>query len=160
MPDRDDEERAPALTRASQRVLRYGEDALYVGAAVLLTIGGAALLIEAVIDFITTAPDSVSDAVKLMLDTMLLLFILVELLSAVRTTVQERKLLAEPFLIVGMIATIKEVVVVSISTKDYFGADDGKFEDAILEIGVLAGLLIALALASFLSRRKEREPEE
>ena len=154
------EEEAPPITRAAQRILRVGEDALYVGAAALLTGGGAALLVQAVIDFVTTVPTSVVDAVKVTLDTMLLLFILVELLSAVRTTVRERKLLAEPFLIVGTIATIKEVVVVSISTKDYFGADDGKFTDAILEIGVLAGLLIALAIASFLGRRKEREPEE
>lgn len=69
-------------------------------------------------------------------------------------------MLAEPFLIVGMIASIKEIVVVSISAKESRGAVDGSFEDAMLEIGVLAGLLLALALAMFLSRLKEREPEE
>ena len=157
----DTDEEAPRLTRVTQQVLRYGEDFLYITAGLLLTVGGGALLVQAVIQFVTTiAGGDVEEAVKSMLDIMLLLFILVELLGAVRTTVRERKLIAEPFLIVGLIATIKEVVVVSISAKDYFGKEQQKFEDSMIEIGVLAGLLVALAIASFLSRRKEREPEE
>lgn len=157
----DDRDEAPRITRITQQVLRYGEDFLYLGAGLLLTVGGGALLIQAVIQFVTTVTGGdIEEAIKSMLDIMLLLFILVELLGAVRTTVRERKLIAEPFLIVGLIATIKEVVVVSISAKDYFGKDQQKFEDSMIEIGVLAGLLVALAIASFLSRRKEREPEE
>ena len=46
------------------------------------------------------------------LDGLLLVFILVELFGAVRTTVAERTLVAEPFLVVGIIAPIKEIVVV------------------------------------------------
>ena len=34
------------------------------------------------------------------------------------------------------------------------------FDDAMLEIGVLGGVVLLLAVASFLVRRKEREPEE
>lgn len=137
--------------------VRLAEDAIYIGVAVLLVLGAAALLVNAAIALASDLLTDTETAVKSVLDLLLLVFILVELLGAVRTTLTERKLLAEPFLVVGTIASIKEVVVVSISAKDATGAE---FDDAMLEIGVLAALLVALAVAMFLSRLKEREPEE
>ena len=89
---------------------------------------------------------------------LLLVFIVVELLSAVRTTLAERQLLAEPFLIVGIIASIKEIVVLSVKAPDYVGTD--KLEDTIWLIGVLTFTIVALALSTLLMRRKEREPSE
>src|SRR3712207_8497992 len=44
-----------------------------------------------------------------LLDVLLLVFIVVELLFAVRTTVEKRELVAEPFLVIGIIASIKEI---------------------------------------------------
>ena len=52
------------------------------------------------------------------LDTLLLVFIIVELLSAVRRTLSQRELIAEPFLIVGIIASIKEIVVLSVKAAE------------------------------------------
>ena len=154
-----DEQPPNRIERADQG-LRLLEDGIYAGVALLLAIGAVALLISAAKTLATDLVGDTENAVKSVLDVMLLVFILVELLGAVRKTLRERKLLAEPFLIVGMIATIKEVVVVSISAKESRGSADGTFEDAMVEIGVLAALLIALSLAMFLSRLKEREPEE
>ncbi|MDQ3344368.1 MAG: phosphate-starvation-inducible PsiE family protein, partial [Actinomycetota bacterium] len=133
---------------------------IYIGVGLLLTVGGIALLIQAAVTLVTSMDAGVEEAVKATLDLLLLVFIFVELLGAVRSTVRERKLVAEPFLIIGIIASIKEIVVISISAKDDFGSADGSFEDAMLEVGILAGLVVALALAMFLSRLKEREPEE
>ena len=155
----DDEERPDRIERVNKGIHLF-EDVIYVGIAFLLVIGAGALLVTAASTLVTGLLEDSEEAVKGVLDLLLLVFIMVELLGAVRTTLRERKLLAEPFLIVGMIASIKEVVVVSISAKDSAGAGDGKFEDAMLEIGLLAALLVALAFAMFLSRLKEREPEE
>jgi uncharacterized membrane protein (DUF373 family) len=102
--------------------------------------------------------DVAMDTASSVLDTLLLVFVLVELLSAVRVTLTERQLLAEPFLLVGVIATIKEIVVTSTEAKDTAGTR--AFDDLAIEIGVLSGLLLVLAVALFLLRRKEREPEE
>jgi len=49
-------------------------------------------------------------------------FIIVELLSAVRVTVLKRELVAEPFLLVGIIASIKEIVVLSVKAADAIGS--------------------------------------
>ena len=53
-----------------------------------------------------------------LLDILLLVFIVVELLFAVRSTVEKRELLAEPFLLVGIIASIKEIVVLSVEAAE------------------------------------------
>jgi len=140
--------------------IRLLEDIIYVAVAVLLAVGAGALLVSAAVTLFSDLLHDTEEAVKSVLDLLLLVFILVELLGAVRTTLRERKLVAEPFLIVGMIASIKEIVVVSISAKESFGAPDGSFDDAMLEIAVLSALLLTLALAMFLTRKKEREPEE
>ena len=154
------EEQRPTRIERADNATRLFEDVLYIGVALLLAVGAGALLVLAASTLLSDLLTNTEEAVKSVLDLLLLVFILVELLGAVRETLKERKLLAEPFLIVGMIASIKEIVVVSISAKESRGATDGTFEDAMLEIGVLAGLLVALALAMFLSRLKEREPEE
>jgi uncharacterized membrane protein (DUF373 family) len=117
-----------------------------------------ALLVKAGYDLATGIDeDGVTDTASSMLDTLLLVFVLVELLSAVRATFTEHRLLAEPFLLVGVIATIKELVVTGNEARDKTGE---AFEEAVIEIGVLAALLLILAVALFLLRRKEREPEE
>jgi uncharacterized membrane protein (DUF373 family) len=149
--------RTESLTALVDRGLRVGEQVVYVLACVLLLAGAGALLVQAGLDLVTLEGDDVTDTASSMLDTLLLVFVLIELLSAVRATFTEHRLLAEPFLLVGVIATIKELVVTANEARDKSGAD---FDDAAIEIGVLSGLLLVLAVALFLLRRKEREPEE
>ena len=90
---------------------------------------------------------------------MLLVFIFVELLFAVRTTVAKRQLVAEPFLLVGIIASIKEIVVLSVKAAEDIGTGD-KFRDQLWEIGVLGVVVLLLGVTAWLLRLKEREPEE
>ncbi len=156
MVDRTDP--LPAMTHLTQALLRVAEDGIYLGVGLLLAVGGVILLFQAGVTLVTTVGESVEEAVKATLDLLLLVFIFVELLGAVRTTIRERKLVAEPFLIIGIIASIKEIVVVSISAKDNFGTADGSFEDAMLEIGILTTTTLILGLAIFLLR-KTTHPE-
>ena len=85
----------------------------------------------------------------------LIVFILVELLSAVRSAIRERVLVAEPFLLVGMLAAIKELVVVAT-----FRFEELEPAEAVTKIAGLTGVVILLAIATLLLRRKEREPHE
>lgn len=153
------DEKSEGLTN---RALRLVEDLVYALICVVLTGAALALLIKAGYDLATGigAEEGLKVTTSEILDTLLLVFILVELLSAVRTTLVERQLLAEPFLLVGMIATIKEIVIGSLEAKELAGSDREAFVDVMTEIGVLGGVLLVLAVASYLLRRKEREPEE
>ncbi|MGI9120018.1 MAG: phosphate-starvation-inducible PsiE family protein [Acidimicrobiales bacterium] len=144
----------------TNRSLRLVEDVVYALICLVLTGGALVLLVKAGYDLATGTGHGVKETISGILDTLLLVFILVELLSAVRTTLIERQLLAEPFLLVGIIATIKEIVVGSLEAKSLAGKDSSAFDDVMTEIGVLGGVLLVLAVSSYLLRRKEREPEE
>ena len=145
----------PLLTRMTNNGLRWAEDLVY--ALVALTLFGCALVVlgDTLYDLITKTSEGVTKAMKSTLDSLLIVFILVELLSAVRTTLTERRLVAEPFLLVGIIASIKEVVVVAA-----FAEEKRDVEEAMMEVGILGAVVVGLALATFVLRRKEREPEE
>ena len=144
-------------TALADRGLQVAEQVVYVLACLLLLAGAVVLLAKAGYDLVTLQGDGVTETASSMLDTLLLVFVLIELLSAVRATFTEHRLLAEPFLLVGVIATIKELVVTANEARDKTGES---FDEAAIEIGVLSGLLLVLAVSLFLLRRKEREPEE
>ncbi len=135
------------------------EDVIYVGISLLLVTAAAVLLWLSGDRLLDVFDDGSETPVVDTLDTLLLLFIVVELLSAVRVTITKRELLAEPFLLVGIIASIKEIVVLSVQAADAVGTG-GKFRDQMWEIGVLGGVVLVLGVTAWLLRLKEREPEE
>ena len=149
----------PRHTRLLDKAIEVAETIIYIGIAVLLFITAIALLVLAVTNTIALfGEDSASIALEI-LDTLLLVFIVVELLFAVRATVTKRELLAEPFLLVGIIAAIKEIVVLSVKAAETVGKG-AVFRDQLWEIGTLGVVIFLLGLTAFLLRRKEREPEE
>ncbi len=149
------ERRAQAIDQA----IGWLEDLLYVVIAAVLALCAAAM----VVSLARGVPDLFSNGgqapVLEVLDAVLLLFIIVELLFAVRATVARRELVAEPFLVVGIIASIKEIVVLSVKAAEATGKGQ-VFRDEVTLVGVLGVLTLLLALAAFLLRRKEREPDE
>lgn len=146
----------PLLTQLTNRGLRWAEDLIYALVAITLVGCAGLVLADTVYDLVTkTGDDGVTKAMQSVLDSLLIVFILVELLSAVRSTLEERRLVAEPFLLVGIIATIKEIVVVSA-----FAEKGRDVPESMLEVGVLGAVLVGLSLATYMLRRKEREPEE
>ena len=140
------------------RALRVAEDVVYGLACLVLLAGSVALLAKAGYDLATGLDEGVVATSRSVLDTLLLLFVFLELLAAIRTTIKERTLVAEPFILVGVIATIKELVVSSIDAGEAIGRPE--FDDLMQKVGVLTALLLTLAVSSFLVRRKEREPDE
>jgi uncharacterized membrane protein (DUF373 family) len=155
----EDDDPTGGLSRGTTRALEIAENVVYGGIAAFLV--GTALVCLALAG--TTAWGLVSDfseqPILELLDILLLVFIVVELLFAVRSTVERRELLAEPFLLVGIIASIKEIVVLSVESAKAVGKG-AAFDDRIMEISVLGVLVLLLGLTSFLLRRKEREPDE
>lgn len=146
-----------AFVRQSDRLAGGAEFIVYLGVAVVLLGAALAVLVSTAYGMVTDIDDGTRTSVTAALDGLLLVFILVELLGAVRATVAERQLVAEPFLLVGIIASIKAIVVASLDAAEAKGA---KFDDLMTEIGVLAVVILLLATAGWLVRRKEREPDE
>ena len=150
--DTDEEDRQ----RVADRVLGLLEDAVYWAIAVVLVVGSIALLIA---QFNTMLRLRNAPAVTVMieiLDGLLLIFIFVELLYAVRSCLRSHEIVAEPFLIVGILAGIKEIVVLSVEAATLL--DKGPdFARAVVEIGVLGAVVLVLALSAFVLRERRRD---
>jgi uncharacterized membrane protein (DUF373 family) len=142
------------------RVSAVAETVLYALAGLVLVVGGFILVGKAAHDFLTGAfDDGVVDAARQALDTLLLTFIFIELFSAVRLTLHEQRLVAEPFLLVGIIAAIKELVLLS-GTEDLRERGFEQFRNGMIEIGVVVGAILVLSICTLLLRRSRREPSE
>ena len=161
-PRTDDPEadvRPPGLGRTGTRALEFAENLIYGGIALFLVLSAFVLLAVAGKTSWGLVTDFSQGPVLEVLDVLLLVFIVVELLFAVRATVEKRELVAEPFLLVGIIASIKEIVVLSVEAAGVLGKGE-EFDDRIIEIGLLGLLVVLLGVTAWLLRVKEREPAE
>ena len=150
--DEDEEDRQ----RFADRALGMLEDAVYWGIALLLVVGSVALLIAQFNTMLRLRNTPASTVMIEILDGLLLIFIFVELLYAVRSSLRSHEIVAEPFLIVGILAGIKEIVVLSVEAATLL--DKGPdFSRAVVEIGVLGGVVLVLALAAFVLRERRRD---
>ena len=144
----------------------YIEDFFYVAVAAALALVGATYLGYAIYDFIkhVAAGDDFSILVIDLLGGLLLVFIFTEIIHTIRAVIDEKILVAEPFLIVGIVAAIRRIVVLSAEAKDLLGKPT--FSDAMLELGVLTVMIILLGLTVYLLRNtsssepvSEHEPD-
>ena len=145
--------------RLADRVLGRLEDAVYWAIAVVLFMGCAALIVAQFNTMLRLRNAPVDTTMLEVLDGLLLIFIFVELLYAVRACLRSHEIVAEPFLIVGILAGIKEIVVLSVEAATLL-KDGPQFSRAVVEIGVLAGVVLALALAAFVLRERRRDTED
>ena len=138
----------------TERFFGFVEDGLYVLIAAALAIGGALLFGYEVYDFVTNLSEGdVSTHILSLLDGLLLVFIITEIIHTIRAVIDEKVLVSEPFLVVGIVAAIRRLIVVSAEAKDLMGKPE--FSDAMLEIGLLTGSVAFLGLTIFLLRHTE-----
>lgn len=140
-----------ALARWFQR----GERLLYTAVAVALAMGGAGLFVYVVGRFFSrVGSDPFIDAVLGLLDGLLLVFIVTELLHTVRAVIAEHVLLTEPFLIVGIVAAIRRLIVISAEAPEMLAGRE--FTLAMTEMGVLIAGILVLGITIFLLRHTDK----
>jgi uncharacterized membrane protein (DUF373 family) len=149
--DGDEEERQ----RFADRVLGFLEDVVYWAIAVVLVSGSIALLVAQFNTMLGLRSAPAKTVMLEVLDGLLLIFIFVELLYAVRSCLRSREIVAEPFLIVGILACIKEIVVLSVEAATLL-KDGPQFSRAIVEVAVLGVAVLVLALSAFVLRERRR----
>lgn len=145
----------PAPTRKLiARAFGAVEDLVYIGLGLALAVSAVGLLISTAVSFGIKifAGDLIANIVPL-LDRILLILLIVELLYTVQVSFREHAVTPEPFLLVGLIAAIRRVLVL---TAEFGGAGAGAPSPQLVpELAVLSALIVAIALSLFVLRRRD-----
>jgi hypothetical protein len=137
------------------RAFTYVEDAVYLGVAALLAASAITLLVTSGHLFVRSLMEGAfAGRVVTLLDQVLLVFMIVEILYTVQVSFREHALVPEPFLIVGLIASIRRVLVLTAEFGELLERGDGAFRNGMLELGLLTAMVLALVAALVLLRRR------
>ena len=137
--------------RTTADLMHKAEQVVYACIGVLLTVslaiallGSASLLWEGARDW------SGTDSVYHIIDRLLFVLMLVEILHTVHASIRSGTLLCEPFLIVGLIACIRRILVITLETSQitqpgkWSPSSQSLFQAWMTELGVLAALIVVL----------------
>jgi uncharacterized membrane protein (DUF373 family) len=100
-------------------LLEHAQDVVTIAVGVLLILVSAVLLISGVADFVHAmaatriwTAQSILNATTSFLDEILLVLILVEIVHTVVLSLHSHRLVAQPFIVVGLIAVIRKILFV------------------------------------------------
>ena len=152
--------RAHPSRRSVVRALCLVEDFVYVGLGVLLSVSALALLTTGFVTFIRAlAARSLSVQFVELLDQMLLVLLVIELLYTVQVSFREHALVAEPFLVVALIAVIRRILVLTAEIPKLPRADEGVFRHALTELALLSLMIVVLVGSLILMQRNAKREE-
>jgi uncharacterized membrane protein (DUF373 family) len=138
-------------------ILNHSERVVYYGAALFLLATVGVLFVSAGANLLAVFEAGPLETALAVLDRVLLIFIFVELLNSIEVVVRENEIVAEPFLLIGLIAVVRRILLV---TAEAERATSEQFLNLVLELGVLTALVISLAAALYFTRRIERRDRE
>src|SRR5260370_8627148 len=143
--------------RLSTELFLHIELVVYVALGILLSVtallslGSAALLLwEGMRDWSGTR------AIFLVVDRLMFVLMLIEILHTVRGSVRTGALTPEPFLIVGLIASIRNVLVITLKssgvTSEGHGSIEGEmlFRSSIVDLAVLCVLILSFLFSTYI----------
>jgi len=131
------------------------EDVAYVGLGLVLAVG-ALVLLGSVAYSLGRAimSGSLGEEIVGLLDQSLLILMIVEILYTLHVSFREHTLVAEPFLVVGLIAAIRRVLLLTAEFSKPAEIAEAAFRNVMLELGILTGLILTLVFSLFLLRRQ------
>jgi hypothetical protein len=150
---------SPGL-RMSNTVFQHIEHGIYVILGGVLSLTALMALILA----IATLWDGVAhwgdgSAMLVIIDRLLFVLMLAEILHTVRVSITSGTLNCEPFLIVGLIASIRRVLVITLESSQGNPGNPAEhqaaFEASMIELGVLGALILVMVISIYLLRRAE-----
>ena len=131
------------------------EDVVYVALGVLLAGCAATLLVAGAVDFVTSLlAGTLADRIVQMLDRILLVLLVVELLYTVQVSFREHTLVPEPFLIIGLIAATRRVLVLTAEFPKLLEQGNEAFRNGMIELALLALLIVALVASIVLIQKR------
>jgi uncharacterized membrane protein (DUF373 family) len=131
------------------------EDIVYIGLGVLLAVSSMVLLATGIMDFVQNLlSGSFPQEIVALLDRILLVLLFVELLYTVQVSFREHTIVPEPFLLVGLIAAIRRVLVLTAEFAEIADKSEEVFRHFIYELGALTVLIVALVASLYILTRQ------
>ena len=150
----DDRDHGRDIGRFVEPLLARADRLVYAAVAFFLLIGALLILAYSVFTFVDTAGENFILAVILALNDVLLVLIVLELLGTVRDYLATGTTSLRVFLYVGIISAIRRILAIGAETTIGEGVETGHFRDLMLDLGVNAAVVLALAVALFLFSRQ------
>ncbi|MDQ2816258.1 MAG: phosphate-starvation-inducible PsiE family protein [Actinomycetota bacterium] len=150
-----EEEPRARVVAASVWLLEHAQDFVSVIVGVVLIVLAGAELISGIIDFFADVNKTSLDPAGInLLDRVLLVLILVEIVHTVVLSLRAHHLVAQPFIIVGLVAVIRKILVVLSGTGTIPTP-----QLALLVAMVFVFVAALLAVTWFDRRSKQADPE-
>lgn len=128
-------------------VLEHAQDIVAVLVGVVLVLLAVVLLVSGIVDFLDGSDGSISAAAPQLLDRVLLVLILVEIVHTVVLSLRAHRLVAQPFIVVGLIAVIRRILVVLTP-----GGPSASASELALLIGMVAVFVAGLIAVSIVEK--------
>jgi uncharacterized membrane protein (DUF373 family) len=163
MIDKTDKEAKKSDRLSARRSLRewiswafvHVEDVVYVGLGLLLAVSALVLLVSGALSFWRSLmAGSVQETVVHLLDRILLILMIVEILYTVQVSFREHALVPEPFLIVGLIAATRRILVLTAEFATLLEKGEPAFRNAMVELALLTFLIVALVVSLYILRKR------
>jgi uncharacterized membrane protein (DUF373 family) len=165
--------RSPTIRPSENRFQLFSNRSLSMVEMVLYAALGLILSLTALFALFTAcqalwqglSAEASAKTVVEIIDRLLVVFMLVEILHTVRISIRSHILVTEPFLIVGLIATIRRILVITLNAANLTNAaewgNDGlaKLRASMVELALLGGIVIVLVISIHILR-KSKSPEE
>ena len=163
MGSKEIEERSSAVVAKTKTELREWissgftrvEDVAYVGLGLVLAVSALVLLVIVALSLgqaIMSA--NLPEKIVGLLDQSLLILMIVEILYTLQVSFREHILVAEPFLIVGLIAAVRRVLVLTAEFSKPAEVLEAAFRNAMFELGLLTVLVLVLVFSLSLLKRQ------
>ena len=131
------------------------EDVAYIALGLILAVSAMALVGTVALALgQALLAANLSDKIVGLLDQVLLILMIVEILYTVQVSFREHTLVAEPFLIVGLIAAVRRVLILTAEFSKPAEVVEAAFRNAMVELGLLTILILALVFSLFLVKKQ------
>jgi uncharacterized membrane protein (DUF373 family) len=133
--------------------LRACIDLLQYGVAIVLLVLAGVVLVRSFVDFLS-APQGYPQTLVSAVDGVLVVIILVDILRTVLTHLEGWSFPFRPFLVIGIIAAVRDILAVStrLTLGGTGGSQGASVPQSLEQLGTSAGVVLILALALFLTR--------
>jgi uncharacterized membrane protein (DUF373 family) len=164
----------PATRPSESRFQLFSNESLSLVEMVLYAAVGLILTLTALFALFTACQtlwqglsgEESAKTVVDVIDRLLVVFMLVEILHTVRISIRSHTLVTEPFLIVGLIATIRRILVITLnaanltSTANWANDGPAKLRASMVELALLGGIVIVLVISIHILRQSKYPEEE